>query len=255
MKALRVITSGAVLAAALLAAAFSGAQTGSAPAWPEVVLPPGAASYSMGEQMSVDGMPMRAQGFELDMSPERTAAWFRQHMPRPLMENRFGDKLVLGRASGAYYITVQLSGSGGRTQGLVAVSDVAAGLVQRTASRAANARVAARLPSGTQVLTALNSTDAQRTASFLTLVNSYSEEVNRERLKQMLREDGMELERESRAADAGAKALAALPAGAASGRAMFFKGRGREAIAVISRMPDSRVSIVLNTVTTMETYP
>jgi hypothetical protein len=241
---------------ALAAMATAAALAAPAGDWPEVPLPPGAVSYSIGEQMSVSGMPMRVQGFDATTTPEQTAEWFRRHLPRPLMENRVGGKLVLGRAQGTHYITVQLDNgaSGAGTRGVVAVSDVAAAQKQQAASRAASERVLAALPSGTQVVSALTSTDERRHASFMTLVNSYSEEVNRERVRQLLRNDGMELEREARAADAGAAALASLPPGAASGRMLFFKGRGKEAIAVISRMPDSRVSIVLNTVTNMETY-
>lgn len=240
--------------AAMTLAAATLTPVAAAPDWPQVALPPGVESYSMGEKMSMDGLPMRIQGFESATSPEQTADWFRKHMERPLVENKVGDKLVLGRARGNYYITVQLGAAGRGTRGVVAVSDLAAGVAQRAASRAASERVLARLPAGTQVLSALTSTDQGRSASFLALANSYSEDVNRQRVRDMLREDGMELEREARAADAGAEALAALPAGTASGRAMFFKGRAREAIAVISRMPDNRVSIVLNTVTTMEAY-
>jgi len=243
---------GAVLAS-LMSTAALGAPGG---AWPEVALPPGAVSYSIGEQMSVSGLPMRLRGFDAATSPAQTAEWFRRHLPRPLMENRVGGKLVLGRAEGNHYVTVQLDGaaSGAGTHGVVAVSDVAAARSQQAASRAASERVLARLPAGTELVSALTSTDERRNASFLTLVNRYSEEVNRERLRLLLRDDGMELEREARAADAGPQALAGMPPGAASGRMLFFKGRGKEAIAVISRMPDRRVSIVLNTVTNMEAY-
>lgn len=252
---------GALALAAAAAATMSIMPTIAAPAaepaWPEVALPPGAVVFSMGEQVSVDGLPMRIQGFDAATSPRQTAAWLRRHMPRPLMENQVGDKLVLGRASGAYYITVQLAAAltGPGTRGVVAVSDIGTGLALRAASRAAGERVLARWPSGTQVLSALTSTDQRRSASFLTLANRYSEDVNRARVLQLLREDGMALEREALAADAGAETLAKLPPGAAGGRAMYFKGRGREAVAVISRMRDNRVGIVLNTVTTMEAYP
>jgi hypothetical protein len=254
MKARIYLMAGACVLALLGAAASVWSAGAAAPAWPEVSLPPGVEAFSMGEQISMDGLPMRMQGFHAASSPEQTAAWFRQHMERPLVENQLGNRLVLGRARGAYYITVQLAADGQGTRGVVAVSDVAAALTQRAASRTASERVLARLPSGTKVLGALNSNDAGRSASYLALSNSYSEEINRERVLSLLRDDGMELERESRAADAGAAVLAGLPSGTASGRLLFFKGRGREAVAVISRLPDQRVSIVLNTVTTMEAY-
>jgi hypothetical protein len=234
-------------------AAVSGAPGNSVSDWPDTALPPGAEPYAIGEQLNVNGLPMRLRGFSTTSSPALTAAWFRDHLPRPLMENRAGDRLVLGRASGNYYITVQLSPQGAGTNGLVAVTDVRASLGGRATTRAANDKLLSALPSGTQVLNSMTSIDAGRNATFVVLANTYSEDANRERLQQMLRRDGYELERESRAADAGAAALAALPRGAAGGRTMFFSGKRREAVAVISRMPDNRVVIVLNTITSIET--
>lgn len=224
--------------------------------WPEVALPPDAVSYDIGEQINMDGIPLRMRGFDTSASPEQTAAWFRQHMARPVVENKVGAALVLGREQNGYYVTVQLSpaAAGGGTRGVTSVADATTGMAQRDSYRAANERLLASLPSGTELVSAMTSIDERRNARFVMLINRYSEEVNRERVRDLLRQEGMELEREARAADAGADVLATLPPGTTSGIALFFKGKGREAIAVISRLPDSRASIVLNTVTTMETY-
>jgi len=222
-------------------------------AWPEVALPPGASSYSIGQQVSMDGLPMQMQGFTSSAPLSVTADWFRRHMDKPLMENHVGDKLVLGRARDSYYITIQLEQVAGGTRGVVSVSDFKAALMQRAATAAARERVLSRFPSGTRVLTAMASTDAARSSSYVALANHYSEDVNRQRVLDLLREDGMELEREERPG-ADAAAIPGLPAGATAGRALFFRGRGREAIAVISRAPDSSVTVVLNTITTMEKF-
>lgn len=235
-------------------AAGAGTPGNNLPDWPDTALPPGAEPYAIGEQLNVNGLPMRLRGFTTASSPELTAAWFRAHLPRPLVENRAGDRLVLGRASGAYYITVQLSPRKGGTNGLVAVTDVRASLERRAAGPAANEKLLSGMPSGTQVINAMSSIDGGRNATFVVLANTYSEDVNRERVQQLLRREGYTLEREARAADAGATALAALPRGAAGGRTMFFRGHGREAIAVISRMPDNRVAIVLNTITSIGSF-
>jgi hypothetical protein len=225
-------------------------------AWPEVALPPDAASYEIGEQINMDGVPTRMRGFDTTASPEQTAAWFRQHLARPVVENKVGAALVLGRELNGYYVTVQLSPAeeGSGTRGVTAVADVVTGLAQAATTRAANERLLANLPTGTELVSTMTSVDERRNARFIMLTNRYSEEVNRERVRELMRQDGMELEREARAADAGADVLATLPPAAAGGMALFFRGQGREAIAVISRLPDSRASIVMNTVTTMENY-
>lgn len=260
------ICSGAVFAAHLaLPGALAMPQPSTMPAepsaraasslpWPEVTLPPDAVSYPLGGQLTVDGLPMRVRGFRQPGSLADTAAWFRRTLPPPLMENRVGDTLVLGRASGPHYITVRLAPSGGATEGVVAVSDVGAALAGRAASRLAVSRLVARLPAGSQVLTSFTSADPGRSAMFLSVANSAGEGANTERLRELLRAEGLEFEREARAADAGPRALAALPAGAAGGRTLFYHGRGREAVAVISRMPDGRASVVLNIVTSMESF-
>ena len=223
--------------------------------WPEVPLPPDAQAYPIGEQVGVNGMPMRLRGFTTGSSPERTAAWFRDHLPRPMVENKVNGRLVLGRASGtSHYITVQLSPVGGGTQGVVSVTDFRAAAAQSAATRAANQKVLAAMPSGTKLLNAMTSNDAGRASTFFVLANTYSEEANAERVKRMLGAEGLELESDARAAEAGAAVLAALPRGAASGRTLYFRGKGREAMAVISRMPDNRVSIVLNTITAIESF-
>jgi hypothetical protein len=223
--------------------------------WPEVPLPADAQPYPIGEQLGVNGMPMRLRGFTTDSSPERTAAWFRDHLPRPLVENKVKGRLVLGRGSGtSHYITVQLSPSGSGTQGIVAVTDLRGAAASYAATRAANEKIVAAMPSGTKLLNAMTSTDAGRNSAFFVLANTYSEEANAERVKRMLGAEGLELENDARSAAAGSAALAGLPRGAASGRTLSFRGKGREAIAVISRMPDNRVSIVINTITSIESF-
>ncbi|HEX8603766.1 MAG TPA: hypothetical protein VF774_14065 [Pseudoduganella sp.] len=239
---------------ALCAGACAATTTTAAP-WPEVPLPPDAQPYPIGEQLGVNGMPMRLRGFTTDSSLERTAAWFRDHFPRPMVENKVKDRLVIGRGIGtSYYITVQLAPAGTGTRGTVSVTDFRGAAAQMAASRAANEKILAAMPSGTKLLNAMTSTDAGRNSAFFVLANTYSEEANAERVKRMLGAEGLELENDARSAAAGTAALAGLPRGAASGRTLSFRGKGREAIAVISRMPDNRVSIVLNTITAIESF-
>ncbi|MBJ7311686.1 hypothetical protein ACFOLJ_01850 [Rugamonas sp. CCM 8940] len=235
------------LLAILLALAVGGA---AAAEWPVVALPPGAQPISMGPQMLAGGVPLRLQGFVAEASPAGVAAWFRRQLGRPLVENQVGGKLVLGGARGGHYITVQLGADGQRTRGVVAVADLRTAAARRGANQAAHERLLARFPSGTRIVSALDSVDGARSARHVVLSNGYSEEVNRARLVAMLREEGMALEREARA---GALGTQALPAGAAAGSTLFFSGPGKEAMAVISRGGDNHVNVVLNTINTIAT--
>lgn len=217
--------------------------------WPAVALPPGASSYALGEEIAVDGLPMRIQGWSSVDSQSRLADWFRRRLGRPLMENTVGRKLVLGRMSGEFYISVQLEPAAQGTRGILAVSHLKAGYQRRGETQAALRLLLSRLPSGTRVLSQMVSGDGGKLARYAVLANQYHEDINRERLLDMMREDGMALEREAAAAAVPGQLL---PAGAQDGRTLWFKGAGKEAMAVICRGREGGTTIVLNTVTYME---
>jgi len=241
----------ALIATVVLALTIGRARADQPAGWPELALPPGVEAYSISPRMTVDGTPTELQGFESAQPPLAVAAWFRVHLPAPLLEDTLGDKLVLGHPAGMYYITIVLEAAGEGTRAVVSVADMQGAQVQRAQGDKALERVLAGFPAGTRAVRSITSAERARSAVFLTLVNSYSEEVNRDRLVQLLRDDGLQLERE---VQPDAASLAQLPDGAPAGTALFFKGAGKEATAVIARGADSQVTIVLNTVTTMEHY-
>jgi hypothetical protein len=221
------------------------------PRWPAVALPPDVRPYSMGQQVSAAGMPIQMQGFVAQAAPAEIAAWLRKHLERPVMEDKLGDKLILGRASDGFYVTIQLEPMGKGTRGLVAVADLGQAHRNRDAIGADRERLLARFPHGSRLLTSLASTDGPKTSTYVVIANSYSEEVNRQRVIDMLGDDGLRLEREARPAASSARPL---PPGAGNGSTLFFKGRGKEAIAVVGRGLDGHVTVVVNTITLMEQF-
>lgn len=220
--------------------------------WPVVALPADAVPFPLGEQVAVNGMPLRMQGFVSRLGQAQLAEGFRQRLGKPLMEDRIRGKLILGRAQGEYYISVQLDPLGpGQpgTRGVVAVSHLQAAYDKRLETRAGNERLLTRLPAGSRLLSQMSSNDGGKLASYAMLANNYTEEVNRDRIVAMLREDGLVLEREARA---DAKARDQLPAGLKAGRTLFFKASGKEAMAVIHRDAAGETTVLLNTITYME---
>jgi hypothetical protein len=238
-------------AVCLLALAAGLARADDPPDWPTAPLPEDAESFRISPRIAVDGMPMQLQGFESTQRPEALVAWFREHLPQPLLENSVGGKLVLGHPSGDYFITIQLETSGQGTRGVVAVSDLRGAMLKRAAGDAVAEKLLGAFPSGTQVVRSITSVEQSRSATFVALVNGYSEEVNRERLVALLQADGLRLEREALADPA---SEAQLPSGMTVGKTLFFRGEGKEATAVITRGADSQVTVVLNTVTNMEQF-
>lgn len=242
----------AVGAAVCLLALVAGLARADDPAdWPSAPLPPDAQSYRISPRMSVDDTPMQLQGFVSPQRPGAVLEWFRREVPAPLFENTVNGKQVLGHPVGAYFITIQLDADGAGTRGVVAVSDLRGALVKRADGHPWTDKVLAAFPSGTQLVRSMDSAEQAHSATFVALVNRYSEEVNRDHLVELLQRDGMRLEREAKADPA---TEATLPDGVAVGSTLFFRGGGKEATAVITRGADSQVTVVLNTVANMEQY-
>jgi hypothetical protein len=248
----RLRTRACALAAAL---ALASAACAAAPAasWPSVALPAGAVPFQVGEQLSVGGFPMRLQGFVTHTAPLETEAWFRNSLGQPLVEDIVQGKLVLGQARGDYYVTVMLEalpeGRAG-TRGTVTVSNVKAAYERRDATRATNERMLARLPYGSRLVSQLASTERGKATSYVMAENGHSLQLNRDHVVERLQAEGYALEREARPDPA---RVPALPATLAAGRTLFFKGKNKEAMAVIRpAAKEGYTSIVIQTINLVE---
>lgn len=220
-------------------------------AWPGLDLPPDARPYSISPRMTVDDTPMELNGFDSAWRPGELAAWFRAHLPPPVLEDRLGEKLVLGHPSGAFYVTITLAPAGEGTRGVVSVIDLRGAARLGAAGNALVRKTLAGFPSGTRVVRSMSSAERARSATMVALVNRYDEEVNRRHLVALMLADGLRLENE---AGPDAATVAQLPDGMAVGSTLFFTGPGKEATAVITRGADSQATVVLNTIATMEHY-
>ena len=241
---------------ALLACLWA-ANAAVAAAWPQIAMPPGVRTFTVGEQIAANGLPMRVQGFVVkDMEVAALADWFRRSLGQPLVEDRLGNKLILGRAQEGYYLSVQLEAAGpdgrGGSRGLLAVSDLLALNQGRDSYEAKLQRWMQRWPSGSQVISRTSSTDRGRAALHVVLQNGHSESLNREALIDVMKQDGFALAREASAEAALTRQAQALPYG---GKAYFFNGNGKEAIATIARDGQGHTTVVLNTSATLEGTP
>ncbi len=217
---------------------FSLASTPSqATTWPQVDLPSNASVHGVDSVTTIDGLPIKMQGFVSALTVTELARWYRHKLGDDVVENTLGPKLVLGQGKGEYFITVQLEAIAGKTRAIVAVAHLTAGMQQRQATEAANARLLERLPSGTRVVSRLAALDGPRNAIHVVLSNGYGSQVNRDALVRMQLANGLALEHEARTAS--------------DGTTLFFKGSGAEAIAVLTRGRDGKMTIVMNSTTFM----
>lgn len=219
--------------------------------WPTIALPDNVTAFSVGEQMTVNGLPMRVQGFISKSKPAALLAWFRKSLGQPLVENTLANKQILGRAQAHYYLTVQIEALGQGSRGVVAVTDIKAmALNQRATQESAN-RWVNRLPSGSRIVSQLSSEESGRVSNQLVVLNGHSESLNRDALVNLMRADGYELKRETTAND---EKFDQLSAHLRRGKMLVFNGRDKEAIATIQRNLAGSTSVVFNTVTQMERF-
>lgn len=217
-------------------------------AWPSVELPTHARSWSVGDGLEVNGMPMRIRGFVSDRPLGEVARVLRQGLGAPVVENHRGDQLIMGHADRGFFTTVQLERVSGGTRGLVAVADLEGAVRGREQAQRQAQRWLRRLPPDSSILSQTSSRDGPRLSSQLVFSNGAGGALNSQALTALMRQDGLRLEHEAMADTAMDTAMDTAP----QARVLWFKGVGQEATAVIGRLPDGRVRVVLNTVKRLE---
>lgn len=221
-------------------------------AWPVIAMPPSVQSFAVGEKIVSNGMLIRVQGF---VAPNKTvtdlADWYRRSLGHPLVENRLGDKLILGCAREGYYVTVQIESSGKGARGLVAVSDLKGMNESRERLVRDSRGWLNRWPAGSQVISHMTSEEGGRITSQWAISNGHSAILNRNALVSLMSQDGYSLEREA-ASDA--VAVEQLAFHLRGSRVLHFTGEGKQASATIAHDPQGRANIVLQTIASIEAY-
>jgi len=209
-------------------------------AWPSIALPKEAETFSVAENVSLNGIPMRIQGFLAPTKPELLAAWFRESLGKPLVENTLGNKLILGRMQGENYTTIQLEAAGNGTRGLITTTDLKRATENQAQTAAVNERWLSRLPLGSKIMSQMTSEDGLKISTHMVISNTYGEAINRDYLIRLMREDGYQFENTSMS---GGKSKDIAPT------TLYFKAQAREAIATIQRVAGGMTVTVLNNVT------
>jgi hypothetical protein len=209
--------------------------------WPRIRVPEQVETVDLGQEVIVNGTQARIRYFVSHATPFQLAASFRKLLGEPLMENRRGDKLILGRGEGRYYVTVQLDPLGTGTRGVIAVAKPPVNQEEPT-DAGVTGRLLSALPPGSTLISHTSSIDGGTRADHDAIVNAHSVGINIEYVQRMLRADGFTLERASDPA----RAVRMRSHVASDTRTLFFKRPGAEAIAVISSSDSGKSVIVLN---------
>ena len=146
-----------------------------AESWPSVPLPRGLNTFDIGQQVSVNGLPMHLRGFVSATDSRELAEAFRQSLGKPLVENLFGSKLVLGRLEAEHYLSVQIESAGSGSRGILAVTHLKAAYDNQATTRDNTQRWLTRLPAGSQLLSQMESQDAGKLSRHLVITNTQDE--------------------------------------------------------------------------------
>ena len=240
--------AGSLLLALVLALASVPGHASTEVNWPEPRLPEDIATFAMGQAMTVDGVPMRMQGFVSRQRPAALIEALRHSLGLPLVESSQGGKRILGRAEGRFYITVQIEASGSGSKGVVATAALGELVKNHRAIERVKAQWLDRLPAGSTVASDMRSDDGGKEARHTVILNNHDVARNRDAIVTLLTNQGYALERE--AGTAGSSPPQQMNP-ASAGTSLHFRAPGKEAMAVIARS-GSRTAIVLNTVSTLK---
>jgi hypothetical protein len=213
-------------------------------AWPQLALPDDLRTFPVGDELVVGGAALQLRGFASDTGPAELAGRLRKALGAPLVETTNAHGLVLGRALGAHYVTIQFTPAARGSRGWIALTPLRSSYGEQQARRAEAEQMLARFPSGSKIVSHIQSNDGGRRARHLLVTNESSEQFNADRIKTMMQGDGMHLEREI-VADA-------RRGDDTSGRFLLFAGADRQATARVYQDESGRTLVVLNTSTMPE---
>lgn len=219
---------------------------------PTVALPRSAQPFSVGENIVLNGLPMHMRGFRSTESADVLVAWFTQNLGSPVVENRLGNTIVLGKAIGEYYVTVQLEADRNGVRGLTAVSNLAAANDMRSVRNERGERLLLGLPHGSRMISDMVSEDRGKQSWHVVVENKHSEQVNVGRIQALMTQEGFALEHESAAGSTSGGNRMHAPGDA---RTLYFRGKGKEAMVTVARDELSKTVIVINSISSLSTYP
>lgn len=225
-------------------------QSNSISSWPDIKLPRQLQLFPISSDTSANGVPMRMQGFTSLLPVGAVIQSVQESLGQPLVINQIGKQFVLGRAVGAFYVTVQIEAEGLGSRGVVATTDMQSAIDNKELARLDKQRWLDQLPAGSRLVSHVKSTDGLKRSVQIIYTNEQNSSINADRLKSILSREGLGLERESAAENAGTAGTNTFD----QGKVFFFKGVAKEAIATIHRKPDGQTFTVLNIVNTSEPF-
>jgi len=154
--------------------------------WPEIPYPWDAKVESIGEQVRLNGVPMRMRQVIFNQSTQETVRFYRERLGPKLAEEKLaGGERILAQGRGDYFITLRIRPvSGNTSMALISVSDM------RAAREASGRPLGFILPADSRVLSDMESTDAGKQSRQLVFQNQLDINTNRSSLARELQSRG-----------------------------------------------------------------
>ncbi len=197
--------------------------------WPSLPFPADAKVESIGEQVRLNGVPMRMYRILDKQNTKSILSFYKQALGAQYAETTFNGAQILTQGRGDYFITVRVKPlSPQLTETLVSISDA------RAAKTDANRPMGVSLPSESVVLSDMESSDTGRNSRHLVFSNQYAIDTNADFLIKTLQSQGYNLQpMYTRVTE--------------NSKTMMFEGKKRDARVVITR-DDEQSNVELITV-------
>ncbi len=214
----------AAVAACLLVVAMVPARAAD---WPDVPAPKDSRSEWVSRHMVYNGVHMQAIRFTSTQTLAQVEAFYREQWGAEVKKNTLGHKTILGHPQGRHYVTVDMEGSGGGTEGTIGIVDMRAPAPSHPPGHGMPK------PANSEVINDIRYLDTDSPARTVLMHNTLSPRLNDDYYQRHLSADGW---RRDGAGDCAATADSC---------AVQFARAGAHIALTFSRVPEGRGTMVM----------
>ena len=163
----------------LVSAAHVHAQT----VWPTLPEPPHLEKFDVANQIQLNGLPLKIQGFVSDRSVSDLKRWYRDQMPGYFVENKLQTKTILGQKLKDHFLAIEIEpllsqGSGNTTKVIVSLMQLKAPTPESKTPARSLSDWATRLPLNSRLLSTMTNQDEGSSSVHIVGTNGHSRIVN-----------------------------------------------------------------------------
>jgi hypothetical protein len=196
--------------------------------WPSLPFPDGAKVEGVGEDVRLNGVPMRMYRVLSDEGVANILSFYRDALGPDHAEASVHQVSILSQMQGEYFISVRVKQAGPNvTETLLAISHA-------DGRQQTGLPLGFTLPAGSELLSDMESTDNGKHARQLIFTNHLSMDANSDFMQAMLKEKGYRLQ-------------PTYTKDQTERLSMMFDGKEREAIVVLTRI-GQKTNIVMTTI-------